>query len=193
MRSLLFVSLLLASLSSPVLAAGEMSDENLLKLYGGLRVSDVSDGMDMVGLRDTGSVGSLNGLYWIGKGAVGIVSNGGIRDSDERIKERVPVYFDVAHRGRGIRPGGNEIESAQRTVSIAGVQINPGDVIVADGDGVIPAEGTANSPWVTKRGRRAHATRSSARAASRSSRRSSIRAAAVSSCPTAIRRPLGVR
>jgi len=30
------------------------SDEEILKLYTGLRVADVSDGMDMVGLRDIG-------------------------------------------------------------------------------------------------------------------------------------------
>ena len=32
----------------------ELSDEDLLKLYEDLRVADVSDGMDMVGLPDVG-------------------------------------------------------------------------------------------------------------------------------------------
>jgi len=197
----------------------QMSDKEILALYEGLRVADVSDGMDMVGLRDVGlldqsivalwkdiehldhifrgfavtaryvptnkvvknpmdpdefkawegswygeispepwvdalgdgsvvvldvqgdgdvgSIGSFNSMLYIEKGAVGIVSNGGIRDTDEIIKQRIPVYLDMDNRGRGIRPGRNELESYNKPVTVAGVLINPGDVIVADGDGVI--------------------------------------------------------
>ena len=68
---------------------------------------------------------------------VGIVTTGSLRDSDEVIKQKIPVYMDPNQRGRGIRPGRNEIESVQKTVQVGGVQINPGDVVVADGDGVI--------------------------------------------------------
>jgi regulator of RNase E activity RraA len=39
--------------------------------------------------------------------------------------------------GRGIRPGRNEVESVNCPVSIGGVLVRPGDVVVADGDGVI--------------------------------------------------------
>ncbi|MBN2610849.1 MAG: RraA family protein [Bacteroidales bacterium] len=196
-----------------------LTDEEILRLYQGLRVADVSDGMDMAGLRDaglldqkiealwkdtenfdhwfcglaltaryvptnkviknpmtpeefkqwegewynryspepwadlikpgtvvvldvqgdgdTGSVGSANSLNYIKKGARGIVSNGGIRDTDEIIKQRIPVYLDHENRGRGIRPGRNELESFNKPVTVGGVLINPGDIIVADGDGVI--------------------------------------------------------
>jgi regulator of RNase E activity RraA len=196
-----------------------ITDEQLLDLYAGLRVADVCDGMDMVGLRDAGtmdasieplwrdvetfghrfqgiavtaryvptnkvvknpmektefqkwegnwyneissepfvqllkkgsvvvldiqgdgdvgSVGSYNALLWVSKGARGIVSNGGIRDIDEVVKEKIPVYLDYMERGRGIRPGRNEIESVNKPVTVGGVLVRPGDVIVADGDGVI--------------------------------------------------------
>ena len=40
-------------------------------------------------------------------------------------------------KGRGIRPGRNEIESINRPVVIGGVLVCPGDVVVADGDGVV--------------------------------------------------------
>ena len=93
--------------------------------------------IDNQGDGDTGSVGSLNSLFWVSKGAKGIVSNGGIRDVDEIVKERIPVYMDPLQRGRGIRPGRNEVESFNKPVVIGGVLINPGDIIVADGDGVI--------------------------------------------------------
>ncbi len=199
--------------------AEKISDEELLKLYEGLRVADVSDGMDMVGLPDvglmdqkiealwkdiedlshqftgiaitaryvptnkvvkipmektefqkwegawygeissepfvplikegsvivldvngdgdTGSVGSYNSLDWYSKGARAVVSNGGIRDTDEIIKQKIPVYLDMLNRGRGIRPGRNEIESVNKPVTIGGALIHPGDVVVGDGDGVV--------------------------------------------------------
>lgn len=93
--------------------------------------------LDVQGDGDTGSVGSFNSLDWYSRGAVGIVSNGGIRDTDEIVLQRIPTYYDEENRGRGIRPGRNEIESVNKVISVGGVQINPGDVIVADGDGVI--------------------------------------------------------
>ncbi len=93
--------------------------------------------LDVQGDGDCGSVGSYNGLAWISKGAVGIVSNGGIRDTDEIIKQEIPVYLDMGNRGRGIRPGRNEIESVNQPVSIGEVLIRTGDVVVADGDGVV--------------------------------------------------------
>lgn len=197
----------------------ELSDQDILKLYERLRVADVSDGMDMVGLRDvglvdpsyqalwkdiddfshqfrgiaitvrylptnkvvpnpmpadsfrtwegqwygrlspepfvefiqpgkaividasgdgdTGSVGSFNSLDWYERGAVGILSTGSIRDTDEIIKQKIPVYLDPLQRGRGIRPGRNEVDSVNQPVEIGGVTVYPGDVVVADGDGVI--------------------------------------------------------
>lgn len=93
--------------------------------------------LDVQGDGDCGSVGSFNSLLWVSKGARGIVSNGGIRDTDEIIKQKIPVYYDPLNRGRGIRPGRNELESVNKPVTIGGVLIEPGDVVVADGDGVI--------------------------------------------------------
>jgi len=84
---------------------------------------------------DTGTIGSFNGLAWIRKGAVGIVTSGGVRDTDEVVKEKIPIYHK--RFGRGIRPGRNEIESVNRPVQVGGVLVHPGDVVVADGDGVI--------------------------------------------------------
>ena len=93
--------------------------------------------IDNQGDGDVGSVGSFNALAWVQKGAIGIVSAGGIRDNDEIIKELIPVYMDPLQRGRGIRPGRNELESINKPVVVGGVLIKPGDIIVADGDGVI--------------------------------------------------------
>ncbi len=191
-------------------------DAQILKLYEGLRVADVSDGMDMVGLpgvglvdpaihadwvdhenlshqfrgiavtaryvptqrpdrpaagedfsqwegnfytrysseaftqlikpgtvvviddveeKDIGSIGSFNILAWHKLGAVGVVTDASARDTDEIAIEKVPLY--LRHKGRGIRPGRNELESVNRAVVIGGVLVCPGDVVVGDGDGVI--------------------------------------------------------
>ena len=187
-------------------------NERILKLYEPLRVADISDGMDVVGLADVGvvdeairplwrdtdnfthriagiavtaryvptnkrmpkmdpkdisywygnitgepwmpflfpgsvlvidaggdgesrSIGSSNIRDWQKRGMRGVVTSGGLADSDEIIHHKVPAY----HRrfARGIRPGRNEIESVNRPVTLGGVLVRPGDVVVADGDGVI--------------------------------------------------------
>ncbi|MFW6370428.1 MAG: RraA family protein, partial [Bacteroidota bacterium] len=86
---------------------------------------------------DTGTTGSNNSMLWTRAGAVGIISAGGVRDTDEIIKQEIPLYMDYDKRGRGIRPGRNELESYNEPIVVGGVYIHPGDVIVADGDGVI--------------------------------------------------------
>jgi 4-hydroxy-4-methyl-2-oxoglutarate aldolase len=84
---------------------------------------------------DVGSIGSNNILSWKLKGCVGVITDATARDTDEIITQRVPLY--LRQPGRGIRPGRNEIESVNRPVVIGGALVIPGDVIVADGDGVI--------------------------------------------------------
>lgn len=84
---------------------------------------------------DVGSIGSYNILEWKRLGCVGVVTDATARDTDEIIVERVPLYFRKP--GRGIRPGRNELESVNRPVVCGGVLVVPGDVIVADGDGVV--------------------------------------------------------
>lgn len=81
------------------------------------------------------SIGSSNIRGWQKRGMLGVVTSGGLADSDEIIHHKVPAY----HRrfARGIRPGRNELESVNRPVMIGGVLVRPGDVVVADGDGVV--------------------------------------------------------
>ena len=81
------------------------------------------------------SIGSSNILAWKKLGMVGLVTGGGLADTDEIIHHKVPVYF--RRLARGIRPGRNELESVNRPVTIGGVLVRPGDVVMADGDGVV--------------------------------------------------------
>jgi regulator of RNase E activity RraA len=81
------------------------------------------------------SIGSSNILAWRKLGMVGLVTSGGLADTDEIIYHKVPTWF--RRLARGIRPGRNELESVNRPVTIGGVLVRPGDVVVADGDGVV--------------------------------------------------------
>jgi len=84
---------------------------------------------------DVGTIGSNNILGWKLRGCVGVVTNVGGRDTDEVATEQMPLYLRQV--ARGIRPGRNEIESVNRPIECGGVLVRPGDVIVADGDGVV--------------------------------------------------------
>lgn len=84
---------------------------------------------------DVGTIGSNNIMAWMLAGAVGVVTDATARDTDEIITQQVPLYY--REPGRGIRPGRNEIESVNRPVVVGGVLVKPGDVVVADGDGIV--------------------------------------------------------
>jgi len=89
---------------------------------------------DAAGL-DVGIIGSNNCLAWMNSGAVGVVTNGGARDTDELIKQRCPVYS--RYISRGFMPGRVEFDAVNVPINCGGALVRPGDMIVADGDGVI--------------------------------------------------------
>ena len=91
--------------------------------------------IDAEGDGDTRSIGSTNILDLKKLGMVGVITSGGLADSDEIISHKVPAYHK--RKGRGFRPGRNEIESVNRPINLGGVLVRPGDVVMADGDGVI--------------------------------------------------------
>jgi 4-hydroxy-4-methyl-2-oxoglutarate aldolase len=91
--------------------------------------------IEEAGDMDTGTLGSLNIMYWKSLGCIGVVTSNTARDTDEIITEKIPLYLKKV--GRGIRPGRNEIESVNRPIVCGGALVEPGDVIIADGDGVI--------------------------------------------------------
>ncbi|UCC96774.1 MAG: RraA family protein [Phycisphaerales bacterium] len=110
---------------------GQLSSEPFVPLIRKGTVVVFDDAPDS----DVGSIGSNNIMGWKLRGCVGVVTNATARDTDEIITEKIPLYFRKP--GRGIRPGRNEVESVNRPIVCGGVLVEPGDVIVADGDGVI--------------------------------------------------------
>ena len=94
--------------------------------------------IDANGVDETGFIGSNNSMWWAAKGVVGVVTNGGARDTDEIIKTKViPVYIPHGYSTRGVRPGRLIAESYNFPINCGGVTVFPGDVIIADGDGVL--------------------------------------------------------
>jgi regulator of RNase E activity RraA len=94
--------------------------------------------IDAGGIPECGFIGSNNSLGWAEKGVVGVVTNGGARDTDEIVKvKKIAVYCKNGYSTRGVRPGRLIAESYNFPINCAGVLVYPGDVIVADGDGVL--------------------------------------------------------
>lgn len=84
----------------------------------------------------TPAVGSMDSMILAALGARGVVTNGGTRDSDETLEQKaIPIWSrwicQPMYQGR-VEWGGHSMP-----VEIGGQRINPGDLIVADGDGVI--------------------------------------------------------
>ena len=61
-------------------------------------------------------------------------------DTDELIKQKVPVYCTGA--SRGTQPNRVRVGGYQIPIECGGVYVHPGDLVVADGDGamVIPQD-----------------------------------------------------
>jgi regulator of RNase E activity RraA len=68
-------------------------------------------------------------------GAVGYVSNGGVRDTDEIILQGIPFWS--AFCSQKMVQGRLRFDAMDVPVSVGGVTVKPGDVVLGDGDGVI--------------------------------------------------------
>lgn len=90
--------------------------------------------IDMGGL-NVGLMGSNNGLSCFSRGARGLVSNGGVRDTDELILQKVPFWSKSI--AQTMVQGRLKFESKDTPVCVGGVTVYPEDLVVADGDGVI--------------------------------------------------------
>ncbi len=84
---------------------------------------------------DAGLMGSNNTLGGVKSGARGYVTNGGVRDTDEIILQKIPFWS--AFVSQSMVQGRVQFAGKNITVVVGGVVVNPGDVVVADGDGVI--------------------------------------------------------
>lgn len=83
----------------------------------------------------TGTLGDILALRAKTRGAAGVVTDGGVRDFDEVARIGLPVFSQGAHPsvlGRKHVPWEIDV-----TIGCGGAAVQPGDIIVGDGDGVI--------------------------------------------------------
>lgn len=113
--------------------------------HGGMKIREaVTPGCVVVtATRECGEVGiwgSNNTMEMVTLGAVGVVTDGYCRDTDELILQRTPIAS--RSRGRTIIPGRCTFTGVNEPVGCGGVLVRPGDIVGCDGDGcvVVPFE-----------------------------------------------------
>jgi 2-keto-4-pentenoate hydratase/2-oxohepta-3-ene-1,7-dioic acid hydratase in catechol pathway/regulator of RNase E activity RraA len=83
----------------------------------------------------TGTLGDILALRALARGAAGVVTDGGVRDFDAVAEIGLPVFSRGAHPSvLGRRHVPWEVDG---TIACGGATVQPGDIIVGDGDGVI--------------------------------------------------------
>jgi 2-keto-4-pentenoate hydratase/2-oxohepta-3-ene-1,7-dioic acid hydratase in catechol pathway/regulator of RNase E activity RraA len=83
----------------------------------------------------TGTLGDILALRARARGAAGVVTDGGVRDFDAVAEIGLPVFSKGAHPsvlGRKHVPWEHDV-----TIACGGATVQPGDIIVGDGDGVV--------------------------------------------------------
>ncbi|MFF0579874.1 fumarylacetoacetate hydrolase family protein [Streptosporangium saharense] len=87
------------------------------------------------GSHGAGTLGDILALRALRRGAVGVITDGGLRDSPSFSSLDMPSYYGVAHAavlGRRHVPMDSQIP-----VDCGGVLVMPGDVLVGDAEGVV--------------------------------------------------------
>ena len=84
---------------------------------------------------NAGLMGSENTLAALKLGVHGFVSNGGVRDSDEVILQKVPFWSWIV--SQSMVQTRLQFDGSGVPVCVGGQTVCPGDVLVADGDGVV--------------------------------------------------------
>jgi len=124
-----------SKLCGPAFTVRTSPGDNLL-VHKAIDIAEPGDVIvvDAGGVNDNAIIGELMSARAEQRGVAGMVIWGAIRDSAELRQGRFPVYAaGVTHRGP-YKNGPGEINVA---ISIGGMTVNPGDVIVGDSDGLV--------------------------------------------------------
>ncbi|MDJ1464570.1 MULTISPECIES: RraA family protein [unclassified Nitratireductor] len=122
-------------LAGPALTVRTRPGDNLM-LHHALDIAEPGDVIvvDAGGDLTTAILGEIMVAIAKKRGIAGIIVNGAIRDADEIRRMDFPLYAaGVTHRGP-YKDGPGEVNT---TIAIDGMVIEPGDLVLADGDGVL--------------------------------------------------------
>jgi 2-keto-4-pentenoate hydratase/2-oxohepta-3-ene-1,7-dioic acid hydratase in catechol pathway/regulator of RNase E activity RraA len=119
--------------------------EDLFKTHGGgfnaqkKAIDSVNEGeilvMEARGEKGTGTIGDILALRAQVRGAAAIITDGGVRDFSAVAAMELPTYYSNPHPavlGRRHIPWDTDI-----TIACGGTTVQPGDIIVADADGIL--------------------------------------------------------
>jgi 5-oxopent-3-ene-1,2,5-tricarboxylate decarboxylase / 2-hydroxyhepta-2,4-diene-1,7-dioate isomerase len=119
--------------------------EDLFKTHGGgfnaqkKAIDSVNEGeilvMEARGEKGTGTIGDILALRAEVRGAAAIITDGGVRDFSAVAAMDMPTYYANPHPavlGRRHIPWDTDI-----TIACGGTTVQPGDIIVADSDGIL--------------------------------------------------------
>jgi 2-keto-4-pentenoate hydratase/2-oxohepta-3-ene-1,7-dioic acid hydratase in catechol pathway/regulator of RNase E activity RraA len=119
--------------------------EDLFKTHGGgfnaqkRAIDSVNEGeilvMEARGEKGTGTIGDILALRAQVRGAAAIITDGGVRDFSAVAAMDMPTYYSNPHPavlGRRHIPWDTDI-----TIACGGTTVQPGDIIVADSDGIL--------------------------------------------------------
>lgn len=119
--------------------------EDLFKAHGGgfnaqkKAIDSVNEGeilvMEARGEKGTGTIGDILALRAQVRGAAAIITDGGVRDFSAVAGMDMPTYYSNPHPavlGRRHIPWDTDI-----TIACGGTTVQPGDIIVADSDGIL--------------------------------------------------------
>ncbi|SKB96434.1 2-keto-4-pentenoate hydratase/2-oxohepta-3-ene-1,7-dioic acid hydratase (catechol pathway) [Arthrobacter sp. 49Tsu3.1M3] len=119
--------------------------EDLFKAHGGgfnaqkKAIDSVNEGeilvMEARGEKGTGTIGDILALRAQVRGAAAIITDGGVRDFSAVAAMDMPTYYANPHPavlGRRHIPWDTDI-----TIACGGTTVQPGDIIVADADGIL--------------------------------------------------------
>ncbi|MGY3319009.1 fumarylacetoacetate hydrolase family protein [Arthrobacter sp. TE12232] len=119
--------------------------EDLFKAHGGgfnaqkKAIDSVNEGeilvMEARGEKGTGTIGDILALRAQVRGAAAVITDGGVRDFSAVAAMDMPTYYANPHPavlGRRHIPWDTDI-----TIACGGTTVQPGDIIVADADGIL--------------------------------------------------------
>ena len=119
--------------------------EDLFKTHGGgfnaqkKAIDSVNEGeilvMEARGEKGTGTIGDILALRAQVRGAAAIITDGGVRDFAAVAAMDMPTYYSNPHPavlGRRHIPWDTDV-----TIACGGTTVQPGDIIVADSDGIL--------------------------------------------------------